>query len=160
MDVALFTDQVRDRERSLYRIAYSYLHNDADAADAVQDALLRAWEKRNTLRQPQYFGSWLTRILINRCKQMLRQRRPQYPLQEQHAVTDEGGVDDLALAAALDQMDPKYRIPLLLFHLEGFSVKEVAAILRLPQNTVKSRLARARQKLNDLLTQQEVFDHA
>lgn len=57
MDVALFTDQVRARERSLYRIAYSYLQSDADAADAVQDALLKAWEKRHTLRQPQFFGS-------------------------------------------------------------------------------------------------------
>ena len=160
MDVALFTDQVRARERSLYRIAYSYLQSDADAADAVQDALLKAWEKRHTLRQPQFFGSWLTRILINRCKQMLRQRKPQYPLQEQHAVSQEDAVEDLALASALEQLDPKYRIPLLLFHLEGFSVKEIAGIMRLPQNTVKSRLARARQKLNDLLTQQEVFDHA
>lgn len=91
---------------------------------------------------------------------MLRQRRPQYPLQEQHAVSREDAVEDLALASALEQLDPKYRIPLLLFHLEGFSVKEIAGIMRLPQNTVKSRLARARQKLNDLLTQQEVFDHA
>ena len=156
MDVAGFTDLVRERERSLYRIAYSYLHSDADAADAVQDALLRAWEKRASLRQPQYFGTWLTRILINRCKQMLRERRPQYALQEHHAISSDDGIENLELSIALDHLDAKYRIPLLLFHLEGFSVKETAAILRLPQNTVKSRLARARQRLNDLLTQQEV----
>lgn len=65
MDAATFTDQVISRERSLYRIAVSFLHSDADAADAVQDALLKAWEKRHSLKDESLFGTWLTRILIN-----------------------------------------------------------------------------------------------
>lgn len=159
MDASSFTDLVLSRERSLYRIAYAYLHNDADAADAVQEALLRAWEKRRSLRQQAYFGTWLTRILINVCKQKIRRARPTVPLQEESAVDD--GMDNelLALKTAMEQLDFSHRIPLQLYHLEGFSVKEIAGMLRLPKGTVTSRLARARQKLKEALEVQEVKPH-
>ncbi len=159
MDATTFSQEVRARERMLYRIAVGMLANDADAADAVQDALLAAWEKRHTLRQPQYFGTWLTRILINRCKQMLRQRRPQEELKED-AVVQHAGVGNLALKMALEQLEVKDRVPLLLYHLEGYPVKDIARILRLPQGTVTSRLARGRKKLRALLEDEEVLAHA
>lgn len=160
MDASAFTEEVRARERSLYRIAYSYLTNDADAADAVQDALLKAWEKRHTLRQPQYFGTWLTRILINSCKQQLRRRKPQTELVETSAVAEENYVENLALKMALDQLDLNHRMPLLLYHMDGYSVKDIARILRLPQGTITSRLARARQKLKKELDEEEVLARA
>ena len=160
MDASAFTEEVRARERSLYRIAYSYLTNDADAADAVQDALLKAWEKRHTLRQPQYFGTWLTRILINSCKQQLRRRKPQTELVETSAVAEEDYVENLALKMALDQLDLNHRMPLLLYHMDGYSVKDIARILRLPQGTITSRLARARQKLKKELDEEEVLARA
>lgn len=160
MDASTFTEEVRARERSLYRIAYSYLANDADAADAVQDALLKAWEKRHTLRQPQYFGTWLTRILINSCKQQLRRRKPQTELVETSAVAEEDYVENLALKMALDQLDLNHRMPLLLHHMDGYSVKDIARILRLPQGTITSRLARARQKLKKELDEEEVLARA
>lgn len=160
MDKAFFTQKVREKERSLYRIAVSYLKNDTEAADAVQDALLTAWEKRNTLRQTEYFGTWLTRILINRCKQQLRKRRPTVELSEQTPTSMPDTEDGLALRMALEELDPSYRIPLLLYHLDGYSVAEISRILLLPQGTVKSRLSRARAKLKDLLSDTEVTDDA
>ncbi|MDI9520511.1 MAG: RNA polymerase sigma factor [Bacillota bacterium] len=160
MDKAFFTQKVREKERSLYRIAVSYLKNDAEAADAVQDALLTAWEKRNTLRQTEYFGTWLTRILINRCKQQLRKRRPTAELSEQTPAGMPDTEAGLALRMALEELDPSYRIPLLLYHLDGYSVAEISRILLLPQGTVKSRLSRARAKLKNLLSDTEVTDDA
>ena len=68
MDKQTFSDEVRRMERSLYRVAMSYTGNAPDAADAVQEALLRAWNRRGTLRDEQYFGTWLMRILINESK--------------------------------------------------------------------------------------------
>lgn len=159
MDEQFFTAEVKARERSLYRIAVSFMRNDADAADAVQDALLRAWEKRHSLREPAYFGTWLTRILINACKGRLRSRPREAAMAE---VPDEGAreapEDSLALREALGSLDLKYRIPLVLYYLDGYPVKEVARIMRLPPGTVKSRLSRAKRLMQQQLTNQEVFD--
>lgn len=160
MDAAAFTDLVLPRERSLYRIAVSFLHSDADAADAVQDALQKAWEKRFSLRDRAVFGTWLTRILINVCKQRLREKRPALELNEHHVVDEPDRAQDLALKMALEQLDTMHRLPLLLYHLEGFSVKEIASMLRLPQGTVTSRLARARLKLREALEEKEGSLHA
>ena len=160
MDAAAFTDQVLARERSLYRIAFSFLRSDADAADAVQDALLKAWEKRHSLKDDGLFGTWLTRILINVCKQRLRERRPVLELQEDSASTQPDGAADLDLKMALMQLDLKHRIPLLLYHLEGYPVADIARMLHLPRGTVTSRLARARAKLKDSLEEKEGRPHA
>lgn len=158
MNEQFFMEEVKARERSLYRIAVSYMHSDADAADAVQDALLAAWEKRHSLREPAWFGTWLTRILINVCKSRLRGRPREAALAE---AADEGAQDApedaLALREALNALDLKYRIPLVLHYLDGYPVKEVARIMRLPLGTVKSRLSRARGLMQTKLNDQEVF---
>jgi RNA polymerase sigma-70 factor (ECF subfamily) len=158
MDEQFFTAEVKAKERSLYRIAVSYMRRDADAADAVQDALLMAWEKRHSLREPAYFGTWLTRILINACKSRLRAMPREVTLTEMPDVgTREMTEESLALREALEALDLKYRIPLVLYYLDGYPVKEVARIMRLPVGTVKSRLSRAKRLMKDKLNDQEVF---
>ena len=67
-------------ERSLYRVAMSYTGNVSDAADAVQEALLRAWNRRDTLRDERYFDTWLMRVVINESKTLLRRRRRVLPM--------------------------------------------------------------------------------
>jgi len=160
MDAKTFSQGVLKIERSLFRIAYTYLGHEQDCADAVQDALIISWEKRHTLRQPQYFGTWLTRILINCAKQRLRAQRPNHELADTYPAPQEDTVENLALKMALENLPLKDRIPLILFHLDGYSVKEVSNILHLPQGTVKSRLARARMKLKEALKVEEVLVHA
>jgi RNA polymerase sigma-70 factor (ECF subfamily) len=159
MDKQFFTSEVMSAERSLYRIARSYLPTDVDAADAVQEALTRAWEKRGTLRELQYFRTWLTRIVINVCKTVLRERRRVRPMaQVPETMPSPPPYDDYPLLHdTLQTMDLKYRIPLVLFYLDGYSLKEIAGLLLLPQGTVKNRLHRAREKLRTKLSE-EVFD--
>ena len=77
-----FSERVLEMEPMLYRMAYGLLLNRTDCADAVQEALLRAWEKRRQLREEAYFRTWLTRILINECYSMLRRRKHAIPLDE------------------------------------------------------------------------------
>ena len=72
MTAAEFSDQVLLMEPMLYRVAYGLLLNRTDCADAVQEALLRAWEKRRSLRDESLFRTWLVRILINECYTLLR----------------------------------------------------------------------------------------
>ena len=74
MDKDEFSRRARDATQSLYRVACAYLASPPDRDDAVQEALLRAWEKRRTLREEQYFKTWLTRILIRVCVDMQRRK--------------------------------------------------------------------------------------
>ena len=80
MDKQTFSEGVRRMERRLYRVAMSYTGNVPDAADAVQEALLRAWRRRDTLRDERYFETWLMRVLINESKTLLRKRRRMLPM--------------------------------------------------------------------------------
>ena len=146
MDSREFAERVEAMQGALYRVAYGLLLNRADCADAVQDALLRAWEKRRTLKDEAFFGTWLTRILINECYAVLRRRKTALPidaLPEPVAPPDA----DPALHDAIARLDEKLRLPIVLYYMEGYAVKDIARMLRLPAGTVKTRLARARALL-------------
>ena len=156
MDKETFSRLVLAQQRQMYRIAVSYTASSADAEDAMQEALLRAWNRRDTLREPAYFSTWLNRILINECKTILRRRRRERTLPAAPLINfsppDE---QSLALQQALFSLPEKYRLPLVLNLLEGYTLKEISALLSLPLGTVKTRVARAKRKL-----EQEVSDHA
>ena len=154
MDKDTFTRLAQRQERTLYRVAISYTGCLAAAEDAVQEALLRAWNKRHTLRNEAYFGTWLTRILINECKTLLRHRKRNIPLAE-IPVSSAPDEEAALLRSALYALPEKYRMPLVLHVLEGYTQREIAAILRLPLGTVKTRIARAKKEL-----EKEASDHA
>ena len=163
MDKQFFTEEVKAQERSLYRIARSYVYSDADAADAVQEALTRAWEKRHTLREPALFRTWITRILINTCKDMLRRMKHVLPVAEVPEMPQARPAEaskEREIREALAALDAGLRIVLTLFYLDGYSLREVSQMLRLPQGTVKTRLFRGRKKLAELLKEEVLNDEA
>lgn len=157
MDKQTFTTQTAQMERSLYRVARGYLTNVTDCADAVQEALLKAWEHRDALREPLYFRTWLTRILINECQSILRRRRRTQAVDPCALPEPAATGAPPSLADALQALEPRDRAPLVLFYLEGYSIGELAQLLHVPQGTVKCRLHRARQKLRTIM-QEEVSD--
>ncbi len=146
MDKQFFSEEVKTAERSLYRLARCYLHTDVDAADAVQEALLRAWAKRETLREFRYFRTWLTRIVINVCKDELKRCSAQAPVKPLPVASADNPEREW-LQEALQALDVKYRVPLVLFYLDGYTIKQIAQLLHMTQGTVKSRLYRAKEKL-------------
>lgn len=160
MDKQRFAEEVKAMERSLYRVARSYLRHDADAADAVQDALLRAWDKRNSLRDEVLFHTWVTRILINVCKDQLKHSHDAQPLAEIPEDHVQLPSREREIRAALDALDVKLAVPLTLFYLDGYSLREIGQMLRLPQGTVKNRLFRGRQKLKEMLNEEVLNDEA
>ncbi len=147
MDKEEFTRAVLEYESTLYRVAKSMLGSEADCADAAQNALLRAWEKQHTLRDTAYFKTWLTRILINECRVVLRQRARFVPLEEEAAEGEIAPERDSGLYEAVMGLDVKYRVPFVLYYIEGFRTREIASMLKLPEGTVKTRLRRAREIL-------------
>lgn len=144
-DSDAFVTLIEAQKVTLYKVARSYLHNDADAADAISETVLACFEKLNTLRQPQYFRTWLVRILIHKCQDILQERRRSVPLEELVQVGyTEPGHARVEFFALLDSLDEKYRTVLLLYYGEGFKVREIAQAMDMKEETVKTHLKRAR----------------
>lgn len=136
-------------ERKLYRIARTMLKSDADCEDAVQEALLKAWAKIHTLREPAWFETWLVRILINECRQIWRRS----PRNEVELI--DNIVSDLPEGApvtdALLALPPKLRIAMELHYVEGYSIADCTHLLRVTESAVKARLFRGRTLLRNAL---------
>lgn len=139
---------MEQNRQSMLKVAKSYLDNEEDVADVLQDSILTCYEKLDTLKQPQFFKTWLIRIVINKCKDRLRQNReisvPQEYMQEAYA--EDRTDSDLAFTQLMEALDEKYRTILVLYYVEGYNTKEIAELLGLNLHTVKSRLARAREQ--------------
>lgn len=151
-DPEAFIHLIEANKRSLYRVAKGYFWNEMDVEDAMADAVTACWERLDTLRKSEYFKTWLIRILINTCNDMLRARRNVVPLDSLAEMTapdsDPAGrtYDDM-----LDMLDDKYRVVLILYYGEGFKAREIGEILDLPVGTVTSRLKRGREQLAVIL---------
>ena len=148
-----FNQRVRACERRLYRVARTMLPRECDCEDAVQEALLRAWDRLGTLRQEAYFETWLTRILINQCKTFYR-RRPPEPAELTEDIP-QPEPEDAPLLEALMGLPRKLRMALELHYIEGYSVRETARILGIPEGTVKWRLSRGRALLKETIKREE-----
>ena len=136
-------------ERKLYRVCRAMRLNDADAQDAVQEALLKAYKNIESLREDRYFETWMIRILINEARAILR--RPQkadQPLDEKIPFIPEG---ENSVAAAILSLPEKERLCLTLHAIEGYGLKEIAEITKSPVGTVKWRLKKARDRLKETL---------
>lgn len=121
--------------------------NDEDAADAIQETILVCWEKLKDLKEDKYFRTWMTRILINKCYEIIRANQNitySEKLPEQISNQDNYNVEWKEALAALDE---KYRLVLVLFYCEGFQTKEIAKMLKIPGSTVRTRLSRGREQL-------------
>ena len=146
MDRGFFIAQVEAGSDMMYRVAWSILQNDADVQDALQDTVLKAWEKRDRLREEKYFRTWITRILINTCYDTRKKRRPVVSL-EKIPTQVPASVPDPDLALALEALPDTLRLPLVLCYSEGMSYEEAAEVLRVPLTTLRGRLHRGKGEL-------------
>lgn len=155
MTQAEFARRVVAMQDTLYRVSTTLLPQLCDREDAVQSAIEKALRKREHLRDPDALAPWLTRILINECYALLRRRKHETLMDElpQRQVEADARPDIYQLFTSLEE---KYRLPMVLYYVEGYCVKEIGSILRLPQGTVKSRLHRGRRLLRDSLALEEV----
>lgn len=141
-DEAAFHALVTEQKRRLYGIAYSYLHNENDALEAVQETICRAWSQCGRLRNPELFVTWLIRILINCCVDEQKRKKRVVPFEEIRQTDSGEMVSDtkLDLERALNRMKPKYRHVLILKYYQDMTVAEIAKVLDCPEGTVKTRL--------------------
>jgi len=157
VDEATFVEQVQSNERTLYRTAYGIMRNNQDSLDAVQSALTKAWTHRHRT-DPSIFRAWLLRIVINECYSMRRKMKWETLAEDVEQAAGQPPPDP-SLRDALDRLPENLRLPILLHHLEGFSVQEIAGMLKTPSGTIKWRLSKARKLLKQDLTEKGVALH-
>lgn len=154
MDKKAFGSLVMANEKQLYRIARSILKRDEDCADAAQEAITKGFEKLHTLRKDAYAKTWLIRILIHECYRIAEKREREASYEEKWESRVSQKADYSGLYEALLQLAPEFRVVVVLYYVEGFSVEEISNMLDIPHGTVKSRLYRGREKLRELLTEE------
>lgn len=147
-DPDAFSALMQSQMQNMYKAARAILNSDEDAADAIADTILICWEKLGQLKKPEFFRTWMTRILINKCKDIIRRRKRYSFVEEVPDVSvQEEGFENVEWKDALNCLEEKYRLVTVLYYVEGFSTVEIGEMLGMPDSTVRSRLSRARRKL-------------
>ncbi|CAI6084803.1 RNA polymerase sigma factor SigV [Paenibacillus sp. JJ-100] len=148
-DREAFIRLIRDIENSLYNTAISMLRKEEDAADAIQETILKAYKSMHTLREPRYFKTWLFRILINECKTLLSRRSLSTSYAEVPAglQTQSSPYDEVDIREVVNQLEETKRIVIVLHYFEDMSLRQIADTIGLSESAVKMRLNRARKEL-------------
>lgn len=154
-DFSLLVDRRLDES---YRLARLILRNDEDAEDATHEAFLAAWRNRRALRDTERLDAWFSRILINACRQRMRQRirRPTAPLLHDEPHTDaldphSASDNRQAIARAFESLTGDQRVVIVLRFYQDLLVDDIARRLRIRPGTVKSRLHQATRQLRKAL---------
>lgn len=151
-DPDAFAELIEHYKIDLYKTAYAILNNNEDAADAIQNTILICFERIRDLREAKYFKTWMTRILINECRQIIRENQKSCKLEDYREISYSGALEDDSIEQVefremLQHLDEKYRVVVVLYYSQRCRVREIARLLEISENTVKTRLKRAREQL-------------
>lgn len=159
-DAEAFVVLIEENKESLKRIAFSYLKNEEDIADAIQETILDAFEHIRTLKKAGYFRTWLVRILINNCTKIYRKKKAQvnYEYTPEEVLSDKARENfttffsaDLEFCDLLARLPEDSRTIFQLYFGEQFTTSEIADILQINENTVKSKIHRGKKLLRNEL---------
>ena len=144
--------------KSMYRVAFSILKTEEEISDAISNTTVIVFEKIHTLKNAEFFKTWLIRILINECNKIHRQNKKIIYL-ENYNQTDlvyNDKYDDFGVRQAIKKLDEDLKTMVILYYFEDFNIKEISEIQKLPEGTVKSRLSRARKKLESIFLDESI----
>ncbi|WP_195573870.1 RNA polymerase sigma factor [Paenibacillus sp. 1001270B_150601_E10] len=158
---------ITEYKESTYRLAYSYVHNQEDALDIVQEAIQKAFVSLDTLHKPASMKSWYFRIVVTTALDFIRKQKRVQPVDEETLLSfgleTEDHYHNLDLEQALEELPFKYKSVIMLRYFEDLKIEEVADILGENVNTIKTRIYQAlrllRVKLKDD-SMEEVHQHA
>lgn len=154
-----FGELIRREQEYLYRMAFLYTRNEDDALDAVQESILKAYTGIKKLKNAEHFKTWLTRIVINTAQDIYGKRKSLDDIEDidflpsPESLSPEERMD---LYAVLEKLPEEDRQIIKLRYFDGFSNREIAKKLGLPEGTVASRLSRAMQKMRKELKEERV----
>ena len=150
IDSILFTRYVKDFQPVVFRLAYSYVKNRADAEDITQEVFLKLYGSKESFEADENVKAWLIRVTANTAKNYLTSVwvKRKTPLTEDIPLKNE---KDYELLEALNRLNRNYRAVIYLHYYEGYSVAEISSMLDISESNVKARLKRGRDKLKTIL---------
>ena len=150
---ALLMDMHR---QMLYNTALLVLHQEDDALDAIQDAILACWENLPSLRKDQYFKTWLVKILLNKCRDIQRSQS-HYALVEQLPESGEEPDWDthMDVGRAMDRLGDQDQLILSLFYYDDLNIRQIAEALSISEGAVRTRLTRSRERFKKIYLQEK-----
>lgn len=155
-----FLALINENRLSIYKVAKGILNNQYDIEDAIQNTIIKAYEKIGTLKDNKFFKTWIIRILINECKDILRKNKRIISLDKE--INQEVYIDvyeNIDLIRAINLLGEELKIVTVLFYFEDMTTKDIALILEIPEGTVRSRLSRARQKLREVIEEVDLNEN-
>ncbi len=157
-----FKRLIEENKRYLYNIAISILQDEDEAGDAIGEAIIKAYENIKNLREPKYFKTWITRILINESKKILISRKKVISIEsydEEAIQSDEDSKEEnMDLKKALKKLSKEQYDVIMLFYYNDLKINEISEILGIPEGTVKSRLSVAKGRLQKELNYEEEME--
>ena len=144
----------------MYKTAYLYVKDEEIALDVVGTAVLKAYQQIHSLKHPEYFRTWLIRIVINVSHDELKKFICHSRLEEYSEEVSGNGVsleEKFDISAAIGQLSEKYRMVIILKYFNELSVKEIADVMNMPEGSVKAYLSRARNELKKLLKEDYIY---
>ena len=143
----------------MYKTGISILKNDEDTCDAIQETLINAYKSLNTLKNNEYFSTWIMKILINKCYDIIRKNKKIINIDEKIKLEQDMYYEmysqESELEVVLNKIDKDLKMVTVLYYYDDLSVSEISEILNIPDGTVKSRLSRARNKIYAILKEEE-----
>ncbi len=137
----------------VFRVAFSALKRREDAEDVTQEVLLKLWRTDKVFASEEHTRFWLIRVTVNECRRAARWYRRNIPVEEVPERPD--APESRELLDTVMGLPEKLRVAAYLFYYEGYSTREIGRLVSAPEATVRSRLARAREKLRDILKEEE-----
>ena len=151
-----FINLVQQYKDMIFRLAFSHTKNRFDADDITQNVLLQLYKTEKAFTSEAHIKNWLIRVTVNHCKNFFRapwRKHENLEDYENTLVFEES--ESRELFHTVMGLDAKYRITLLLHYYEGYSIREIACIMNIPEKTVSTRLARGRKLLKNLITEEK-----
>ncbi len=144
---ASFEMLIREYKTTMYRVSKTILKQDEDCADAIQEAILKAFHSIKTLKEPKYFKTWLLRIVMNECYTIIRKQKKVIQLdQVPESSSLEEGYSKIETKELLYSLSEEDASVLKLFYIKDLPIKEIAEVMDIPENTLKTKLRRAKKR--------------
>ncbi|MDU5110739.1 MAG: RNA polymerase sigma factor [Clostridium sp.] len=157
-DKEAFISIINEYIQMMYKVAKTRLSSEEDIGDAIQETILSAYKSICVLKNTSYFKTWLIKILINKCNDIISKNKKVIYVEDYYeSIKNEDLLDgkesieeNIVFNETLNSIDESYKTVIVLYYVSGFNTREISEILKEKEGTIKSRLSRARQKLKEI----------
>ena len=156
-DKEAFIKVINEYTQDMYKVAKARLNSEEDIGDAIQDTILSAYKNICVLKETSYFKTWIIKILINKCNDIINKNKKIVYVEEYYdnsnninsSAYDTNIEENMIFSESLSILSEDDRVVVILYYVDGFNTREISEILNEKEGTIKSRLSRARQQLKE-----------